>query len=137
MIRFEDKSGSACAVSMCSISGQAMPQSYLDSGKTLTNLGQDATSRLRSFLRAVHPRKTAEGISADTGISVGTVSAWLKGISAPSFTAYTTLIDVYGVELLSAVLPRNIAVREAARQHKRKRLTSDIADLNARLEALS
>ena len=114
-----------------------MDKSYLKTVKSHTDLGQDAHSRLRIFLRAIHPRKTAEGVSADTGLPVGTVAAWLKGISAPNFAAYTTLNDVYGVEFMAFILPRNILLSEYARDAARRRLASDIANLNARLEALS
>jgi hypothetical protein len=60
--------------------------------------------RAVAFMRERHPVKTAEHVSADTGVSTDTVREWLDGIARPGFDHYSAMIAVYGLPFLSAAI---------------------------------
>lgn len=87
------------------------------------------------FLRRVHPQKTADNVSADTGIAVSTIARWLDRGSAPTSWAFLRLISAYGPEFACAVMDHPPAwLNRAAREEESRRLRNQIATLQARLD---
>lgn len=58
---------------------------------------------LGAFLRRIHPRKTADCVEADTGISADTVRNWLKERNGPQVPQLLVLLAVYGPRALTAL----------------------------------
>jgi hypothetical protein len=66
----------------------------------------DGTDVIRAvdYLRKIHPVKTGLSVEAETGISSDTFRKWCDGAGRPSFSHYTTLIRIYGMPFLRAVM---------------------------------
>jgi transcriptional regulator with XRE-family HTH domain len=99
-------------------------------------LSEAKPERVIAFLRRIHPIKTAEAVSADTGVQASTVRKWLERASAPSFAALFRLLGAYGPEFVCACMntpPEWLS--EAARKEEARRLRAEIDALTARLEA--
>lgn len=104
---------------------------YSGSGGHLTAVSPtNVGSRVVHFLRARHPSKTADNISAETGINAGTVSKWLERASVPGGIAILRLAAAYGPEFLLAAYPKAPAWLDAAARAQR------LAALDAQLAAL-
>lgn len=87
------------------------------------------------FLRRVHPQKTADNVSADTGIATATIARWLDRGSAPTSWAFLKLIGAYGPEFACAVMDEPPAwLSKAAREEERRRIEHQIAALQTRLQ---
>ena len=92
---------------------------------------------LVSFLRAQHPQKTAEDVSARTGHSIATVRKWLSREVTPNGVAITALYLTYGPELLHAVVRGAPAWLSAAvRDAQMRDLEARSAEQQARLAEL-
>ena len=92
--------------------------------------------RVALFLRRVYPRKTADEVSAITGISVKTVATWLDGTSCPGGVAFARLTAVYGPDFLRAVLPNCPRwLDDAQKAERQRRIDAEIAALEAEREA--
>lgn len=95
----------------------------------------DVGSRVVDFLRTRYPQKTAEHVSADTGIAIATVGKWMERASVPGGVAIIILTSVYGPEFLNAIMHSPPAwLDEAARSEAQRRLRAEIAALQAKLE---
>ena len=91
--------------------------------------------RLSSFLKAKHPIKTAENVSADTGIAPATVARWLDRGSAPNLDSLSQLVGAYGSEVLCVILVRPPpALIAAVRQEERERVEREIARLREQID---
>lgn len=123
------------STSMHTVSRLPMKQS---SRISPTVVGEDRTvvaDRITAFLRAKHPFKTADNVSADTGIPATTVARWLDRGSAPNAAALCKLVGAYSAEVLCAILddpPATLVA--AARQEERERIERRIAVLRAQIE---
>ncbi|MEX6697971.1 hypothetical protein AB2C67_33790, partial [Pseudomonas aeruginosa] len=83
------------------------------------------------------PMKTADNVSADTGISANTIAKWLDRGSAPTSWAFLRLLEAYGAEFACAVMAAPPAwLDRAARDQKRDRLQGQIASLQAQRDQL-
>lgn len=110
-------------------------QSHRKSGQVYAAERADVPERIVAFLRRAHPSKTAECVSAATGISPNTIGKWLDRGSAPSTWATFRLIAAYGPEFACAVMadpPDWLSA--SARAEEQQRLRSQIAVLEARLD---
>src|SRR6185295_17804437 len=87
-------------------------------------------TRVVEFLRARHPVKTADNISAETGIGAWTIAKWLERASVPGGIAILRLAAAYGPEFLLAAYPKAPAWLDAAARAQR------LAALDAQLAAL-
>jgi hypothetical protein len=106
--------------------------------KVFSSVGRRSAVRLErvcTFLREIHPAKTADNTAADTGISSPTVRKWLEGKASPSGAGVVRLVAVYGPEFLCAVMDAPPAwLTEAGRDASRARLEEKIAALRTQLE---
>ncbi|WP_293862341.1 hypothetical protein [uncultured Alsobacter sp.] len=99
--------------------------------------GSVEPGRIFNFLRSVHPSKTAEHVSADTGIPRETIHTWFGRGSAPSCAHVLALITAYGPAFLAAALPARPAWLDGAvREERRQRLEAEISARQAELDAL-
>ncbi len=90
--------------------------------------------RVCSFLRERHPVKTADNVSADTGIAYNTVKTWLDRASAPNAEGYTALWIAYGPDFLAALADREPAwLKDIRRAQEAAHLKAEIAALEAKL----
>lgn len=64
----------------------------------------NAAERVADYLRRLHPAKTAENVSADTGLNAETVQKWLDRGSMPSAVGLIYLVGAYGPEFLAACM---------------------------------
>ena len=90
---------------MHAASGMARMKSQANDLKFQVKTPGEMAKRVAQFLRSAHPRKTADAVAADTGISTKTISTWLDGSSCPGGFAFARLIAAYGPDFLNAVLP--------------------------------
>ena len=89
---------------MHTASGVAMKQSPANSTTVVGDERTVVAERTMAFLRRVHPHKTADNVSADTGIAASTIGRWLDRGSAPTSWAFLRLIAAYGPEFACAVM---------------------------------
>lgn len=101
-------------------------------GNIGVNDTQACPERVVAFVRQLHPVKTAEHVSADTGVAADTVRKWLEGVAKPSFIAFSKLILAYGPAFLIAVYPK--APKWLDDAHRRERLAALEAE-QARIRA--
>ena len=87
------------------------------------------------FLRSMYPRKTADMVAADLGISATTVAAWLSGKSVPGGIAIGKLLKAYGPEFGAAVYGIEW-LKQAARDSQVSRLRAERDALDTRLARL-
>ena len=111
------------------------------SGEDVFKIGQidgDACpDRAVEFIRKLYPNKTADCVSADTGVPSQTVRRWLEGVAKPSWTAFSRLIFAYGPAFLIAVYPKapkwlddaHLRERLAALEAAQARIQAEIAEL--------
>ena len=93
--------------------------------------------RIIAFLRQRHPYKTADNVSAETGVPAGTVQKWIDRGSAPSAFAVFRLLGAYGPEFASAVYINAPAwLDRAVREERAAVLRAEIAALEAKLETV-
>lgn len=108
-----------------------MQRSPASARQTPADVRSGAAERIIAFLRAKHPLKTAEHVSADTGLSPETVQTWIDRCSAPNIVGVILLVGAYGPECLAACMgERTPAWLTAAGQD------AEIARLQAQREAL-
>lgn len=118
---------------------QASRKSMRKSGEALRSFGviepQFFAERVATFLRMMHPQKTADSVAADTGIPTKTVAKWLQGAAGPTGRYYHQLLGAYGFELYVYVNPdaSSAEMREAARIQHQHRLERQNEDLRRRL----
>lgn len=108
------------------------PQKYAQLSVKKAQLCKAEPDRIRDFLRAKYPSKTAELVALDTGLKRTTVRQWLERGSSPSCAALIALIGSYGPALLAVAMgddPPEWLSREARAQRQ--------AELEARLAQTS
>jgi hypothetical protein len=116
-------------------SGITMKQSPANSTTVVGDERTVVAERTMEFLRRIHPHKTADNVSADTGIAASTIGRWLDRGSAPTSWAFLRLIAAYGPEFACAVMDHPPAwLDRAARDEESRRLRTQIEALQARLE---
>ncbi len=115
-----------------------MRQSSPSAGKFSVPDRADSVERLTAFLRSQHPIKTADSVSARTGVKAETVQKWLDQGCAPSLTAVLAIVMAYGPEALATVLgDRAPAWLSAAhREAEAARIDLEIEELKARRASL-
>jgi ribosomal protein S16 len=113
-------------------------QSSPSAGKFSVPDRTDTVGRLIAYLRNQHPVKTADNVSARTGVKAETVQKWLDQGCAPSWTAVLAIVMAYGPEALANVLgDRAPAWLSAAhREAEAARLDREIEELKARRASL-
>lgn len=108
-----------------------MRQSHQTVGHLSVSERTGAAERVGAYLRRIHPTKTAENVSADTGLNAETIQKWLDRCSMPSGAGMLWLVIAYGPDFLAACLgERTPAWLTAAGQD------AEIARLQAQREAL-
>jgi hypothetical protein len=91
-----------------------------------------AAERIIAFLRDKHPSKTAENVSAETGLGVETVQTWLDRGSAPGIVGAWALVSAYGPEFLCAAMERPPTwCSDVARELRLQQINAGIAALEA------
>jgi len=106
-------------------------------GKVSAAASKALGERIAAFLRQTHPAKTAQNVSADTGLPASTVAKWLEGASTPGVYAGFKLADAYGPDFIAAVWPERLGfLAKAARMEERERLLAMKAEIDAKLEAM-
>ena len=119
---------------MFTASEKALRQSPQNRGQLSTDDKAVVPERINSFLRRLYPNKTAEAVSADTGIPASTVAKWLARNSAPSAWAAFRLLAAYGPEFGCAVYENAPDwLNREARERKASRLKAEMAVLEAKL----
>ena len=124
-------SSSPIATPMLTASGSSMGKSGQDCGKVGQVDGRTLAERVGSFLREVHPLKTAQCVQAETGVPANTVRKWLEQGNAPSGPAYDALVRRYGPAFLCRVHPEHGGewFAEVLRQEQRARLQAQAATI--------
>lgn len=98
----------------------------------------DVGDRFVDFLQALHPRKTAENVSADTGCTVAAVAKWIERRSLPMGFGFLQVLNAYGPEFLAAIMHTTPAWLDEARRAARMRaLAERHAAIEAEMAALS
>ena len=93
--------------------------------------------RIITHLREVHPRKPADFVAAEIGISVNTVRKWFSGESTPSAPAVFALINAYGPEFIAAAVPDAPSwLRSAVRTEQLEALKAQADAIKRRMEQL-
>lgn len=94
--------------------------------------------RLRLYLTARHPIKTAAAVAAETGLQEATVTRWLAGRSAPSSPALLVLVGTYGPSVLAAAMahpPRWLD--DATARQKRAEIEAELESLTRALRGIA
>lgn len=103
----------------------------------LADAPQNLGDRLIAFLREVHPTKTIDSVSADTGVARSTVAKWIEGASVPGAVPFLKLMNAYGPEFVVAVWPGAPRwMHQAYRDHQEAALIRQRDAINRRLEKL-
>lgn len=90
-----------------------------------------------AFLRHMHPSKTAENVSLDSGVPVGTVQKWMDRGSAPSVVHFARLVSAYGPDFLAtAFASPPVWLNQAVREERAATLKAEIAAREAMLARL-
>lgn len=76
--------------------------------------------RVVTFLKRIHPTKTAVHVAAETGVSSDAVEKWLERASVPNGLAMIRLTAAYGPEFLCAVMNNPPAWLDAAVRSERQ-----------------
>lgn len=98
------------------------------SGQKIGKFSDARWDRAVEFLRRLHPHKTAESVSAETGIKIDTVRKLLGGGSAPTFRHYTRILFAYGPEFAACVYPSAPAwLRAEDRAARHSQIEADLA----------
>lgn len=127
----------SAATSMSQASGNAVSKYPAISSKLRVKASEDTGALVARFLRAQHPRKTAEMVAADTGLAISTVATWLEGRSVPGGVAVLTLIAVYGPSFLASVMPGSFGwLSDAARTAEQQKLEREIEERQRALAEL-
>ena len=96
--------------------------------------------RVCTYLRKLHPARTADNVAADLGawrIKAATVAKMLERETAPGTLMWLALIDAYGPNFLAAALPKRLGwLDEAAQAQERAAIRAEIEALETRLERL-
>lgn len=113
--------------SMHTASGASMRKS---AGKT-AKFGEIDHQKWCSFLRGLHPQRTAACVAADLGAPVRTVENWLAGNARPNLFWFARALSAYGPEMLEASMidPPGWLV-EARRRAQRAQLERQLAELD-------
>lgn len=99
--------------------------------------GEACPERAVAFVRRLYPVKTADCVSADTGVPAQTVRRWLEGVSKPSWVAFSRLIFAYGPSFLAAVYPKAPQwLDEAHRREMQATLRAEQQRISDQLAAL-
>ncbi len=111
------------------------------SGKDVFKVGHIAgdacPDRAVEFIRKLYPTKTADCVSADTGVPSQTVRRWLEGVAKPSWTAFSRLILAYGPAFLVAVFPsRPRWLDDAYQREQLAELEAEQARIQSKISAL-
>lgn len=90
-----------------------------------------------AFLRHMHPSKTAENVSLDSGVPAGTVQKWMDRGSAPSVVHFARLVSAYGPDFLATAFASPPAwLSQAVREERAATLKAEIAAREAMLARL-
>ncbi len=101
-------------------------------------LPTDVGDRVISFLRRMHPSKTAQAVAADTGCGVDAIEKWLERASVPNGRAMLRLFLAYGPPFICAVVDNPPAwLDERQRAVRRIELEAGIARQQAELAQLA
>jgi hypothetical protein len=111
----------------------AQPQSSFARRKS--KFSRIEPDRVVDFLQRAHPLKTADHVSAGTGIPSGTVRKWLEGKSLPKSGALIALIGAYGPALLAVAFGEEPPewLSKAARAERQAELEARLAQTSAEL----
>ena len=110
---------------------------YPVSGKRYPVAWKACPERAVAFIRRMYPTKTAESVSADTGIGSETVKKWLDGSSRPAWDSTFALIFAYGPAFLAAVYPKAPKwLDEAHRREMQATLRAEQQRISDQLAAL-
>lgn len=97
----------------------------------------DVGERVIGFLRHLHPTKTAENVSIESGVPAGTVQKWLDRGSAPSVVHFARLVSAYGPDFLATAFASPPAwLNQAVREERAATLKAEIAAREAILARL-
>lgn len=108
------------------------------SGEIVPQVWGIQSPKLGEFWRGRYPQKTAVEVAAALGAPVRTVENWLDGASAMSLRWFLQGVGVWGPDFLAACFEAPPAwLDAAARAAQRERLESEIALMQARLDASS
>jgi hypothetical protein len=122
----------------CVIASPPKPKGILRGKRRVTD--PDALiicERVGQFLRARHPRNTAQAASQETGIKAATIAKWLEGASVPSTELFLHLVQIYGPEFVSlAVVPNPGWLRQAINAEKRRAIEAEIEALKRQVSAI-
>jgi hypothetical protein len=135
------------AAPMLGVSPVAAGQSSRKSGQLSGKSGQlsgrrglacgTIAGRLRMFLTARHPLKTACSVAAATGLQEAAVAKWLDGRSAPSSPALLVLVGTYGPSVLAAAMANPPQwLDDAAAQQRRAEIEAELDALTRALRGL-
>jgi hypothetical protein len=93
--------------------------------------------RLRLYLTARHPVKTAAAVAAATGLNESGIAKWLDGRSAPSSPALLVLVGTYGPSVLAAAMANPPQwLDDAAAQQRRAEIEAELDALTRALRGL-
>lgn len=100
--------------------------------------GEDTGHRVSSFLRRLYPRKTAETVAADTGISQSTVATWVDRCASPNSAGFVALTLAYGPEFLAAITGARVPawLDRAVRAERLARLEAQQGEIERELTEL-
>lgn len=113
-------------------------QSPASAGQLSATDRTTAAERVVGFLRKRHPVKTADCVSAETGINADTVQKWIDRCSMPSGLGLFVLVGVYGPDFLCSIFESPpVWLSRAASDERLKRIEDEIAALEAERAALA
>jgi len=122
------------STSMNAVSGNSMRQLWVKR-RTVVQNRAGVAERVVDFLRSRHPAKTAESVSAETGINIHTVRKLIDRTSAPSLATFGRLGAVYGLEFVSKVFEWDWLDAEKV-EAEEARIEQQIAELRERQREL-
>lgn len=98
----------------------------------------EAAGRIGDFLRALYPSKTAENVSADTGLGADGVQKLLDRGSVPSGLAIAALTLAYGPDFLAALMGERAPawLTRAGQEAEIARLEAQRAQIDRRMADL-
>ena len=120
---------------MHTASGKRMGKSGHNVGRVSPSNDRTFAEHVSSFLRRLHPVKTAQCVACDTGIPATTIRKWLEQGCAPSGKHTALLTRRYRGAFLYAVFPEGADewFAELARQDDLVRLERQAATIRQQL----
>jgi NAD-dependent oxidoreductase involved in siderophore biosynthesis len=136
----------AAGASMTRVSPASARQSSGKVGQPSGKAGQLAqhqppaaiAGRLRLYLTARHPVKTAAAVAAATGLNESGIAKWLDARSAPSSPALLVLVGTYGPSVLAAAMAHPPKwLDDATAQQRRAEIEAELEALNKALRGIA